>query len=128
MNVYGKILILLENIKQHPLQLSIAIIFYVVCSQLWGGLAALFVGTFVLFALLGLDTRVFIFIGLFFLATTPFYLFQRKELMAEQMAIYAYYSLSLGICLQIVEYIKKNRHVNFKFIEKFKCLKYLKIK
>lgn len=123
MSVYGKILSILNNLKQHPLRLIVSILVYLGLNQLWGGFAALFLGIFVLFVLFNLDSRIFIFIGLIFFASAPFYLFQRKELMAEEIAIYGYYCLFLGVCLQIVEYLKENHKLNSKFLEKLRCLK-----
>jgi len=97
---------ILLSIKDHPWRVLLALILAIVFNYVWGHIAAIFLGVFVLFALLKWDSRVFIAIGLLFLISCPFYLLQRKELMAEEMAVYAYYSLFLGVCLQIIEYIR----------------------
>src|SRR3989339_1606392 len=109
---------ILSDIKRNPVKVLIAIIAFVVFDLLWGYISAIFLGTFVLFILLKWDSRVFIAGGLLFLISCPLYLLQRKELMAEEMAVYAYYSLFLGVMLQIIEYWRENHS--------FKCLALIK--
>ena len=87
------ILKILNQIKQKPIFLIISILAYIGFNYLWGGLAGLFLGSFVLFILYKWDSRIFIGFGLLFLLAAPFYLLLRKELMAEEMAVYAYYFL-----------------------------------
>lgn len=104
---------ILNQIKQKPTFLILGIIFYIIFNSIWGFIAALFLGTFLLFAMYQWDSRVFIGFGLLFLLATPFYLLQRKELMAEEMAVYAYYFLFLGVILQLIEYIREERQLTF---------------
>jgi len=99
---------ILFDVKQNPFKVLIAILACVIFDILWGYISAIFLGTFVLFILLKWDSRVFIAIGLLFLISCPLYLLQRKELMAEEMAVYAYYALFLGVMLQLIEYWRES--------------------
>ena len=101
------ILKILNQIKNNPIFLILAIISYLVFYYLWGAVAALFLSAFVLFILYQWDSRIFIGFGLLFLISCPFYLLQRKELLAEEMAVYAYYFLFLGVMLQLIEYMRE---------------------
>lgn len=56
--------------------------------------------------LLNWDSRVFIGVGLIFLISCPVLLAFEKKVLAEEMAVYAYYMLALGVALQIVQYFK----------------------
>jgi len=96
------------SLKKQPFKLLVALFVYLVIFNIWGPLATLFLGTAFLFAIMNWDSRVFIVFGLLFLISCPLYLLQRKELMAEEMAVYAYYSLFLGVMLQIIEYWREN--------------------
>lgn len=109
MKFYKKIGELLDSLKKQPAKLIIALLFYFIFGQFWGSISAIFLGSFVLFALFAWDSRIFIGCGLLFLLACPLYLLGRKELMAEEMSIYAYYCLFLGVMLQIIEYGREKR-------------------
>jgi len=102
------------DLKKHPFRLLLGLLAFILIFNYWGALAALFIGTAIIFALMHWDSRVFVAVGLLFLLACPIYLLQRKEMMAEEMAVYAYYSLFLGVMLQILEYWRENKS--------FKCL------
>jgi hypothetical protein len=56
--------------------------------------------------LLGWDSRFFIGAALVFLIACPFWLAFEKKSIAEELAVYAYYMLALGVFLQIIQYFK----------------------
>jgi hypothetical protein len=66
------------------------------------------VGLAIAILLLGWDSRVFIGIGLIFLLACPFLLAFEKKAFAEEMAVYAYYMLALGVLLQIIQYVRSS--------------------
>lgn len=55
------------------------------------------------------DVRAYFVIALIFLASLPIFLILKQEYWAEQMAIYVYYLLCLGVIAQIVEYVRESR-------------------
>ena len=117
---------IISSIQEHPIKLLIAILAYILINAFLGFEAALFLGTLVLFALLRWSSKIFIGIGLLFLISCLLYLTQRKIMLAEQMANYAYYSLFLGIILHLFEYLRGNDpRKNFfrKIYQKIQCLK-----
>jgi len=104
MTIKDNLINTLNNLTKQPIKLLTVVICYFIINYFLGGIATLFLGTFILFFVFKFDYRIFIFCGLLFLLTCPLYLMQRKELMAEEMAVYAYYSLFLGISLQLLEF------------------------
>jgi len=109
-----KISLIIDSIKSHPYKLLIAIFLFFILKWLWGAEAGIFLGIFILFFLMKWDSRVFVFFGLIFLVTCPFLLMFEKEFVAEDMAVYAYYCLFLGVSLQLVEYWRENRQTRKK--------------
>ncbi len=57
------------------------------------------------FILFRWDARIYIAFGLIFLISTSLLLVFEKEYWAEEMAVYAYYMLALGVILMIVQYV-----------------------
>jgi hypothetical protein len=70
-----------------------------------GIIPGLFWLVFLSFLLFEWDSRIIAFLALIFLASCPFSLIFKREALAEQMAIYAYYFLIMTVVLQIIEYV-----------------------
>ena len=95
------------DLKEHILKASIAVSILATAYLLSENIFLSFIiGSVVAILLLGWDSRVFIGIGLIFLISCPFLLAFEKKALAEEMAVYAYYMLALGVVLQIVHYFK----------------------
>ena len=62
---------------------------------------------FLAFALYDWDNRVIGVMALISLATCPFLLQFKQDVIAEQMAVYAFFFLTMVVVLQLIEY---NRH------------------
>lgn len=58
--------------------------------------------------LLHWDSRIFFVFGLIFLVFCPFLLAFEKKTVAEEMAVYAYYMLALGVIMQIVHHVREH--------------------
>jgi len=58
---------------------------------------------------LRVDSRIAIGIALLLLAYTPFILIGGNEAYANQIAIYAYYFLVIGVVQQFAEYLRENK-------------------
>ena len=69
---------------------------------------------FLLFLFYGWENRIIAVLALISLASCPILLSLKKDALAEQMAIYAYFFLVMTVVLQIVEYRKdlKNGKIN----------------
>jgi hypothetical protein len=95
------------DLREHVLKASIAVSVLATAYLLSGNIFLSFiVASSVAILLLSWDSRVFIGIGLIFLIFCPFLLAFEKKVLAEEMAVYAYYMLALGVFLQIVQYFK----------------------
>lgn len=105
---------IIESVRSHPYKVFIGIVLFFILKWLWGAEAGIFLGIFILFLLMKWDSRVFVFFGLIFLVTCPFLLMFEKDVTAENMAVYAYYCLFLGVSLQLVEYWRENRQTRKK--------------
>jgi len=66
-----------------------------------------FVISAVVFAIAKIDSRFLIFPAILLLGYCPFLLIGKLDKFAENIAIYAYYFLVVGVVLQFVEYIRK---------------------
>jgi len=62
-----------------------------------------FFSVFLTFFLFGWGSEIVVIFALFFLATCPFFIVYKKDLLAEQFALYAYYSLVIVAILQFKE-------------------------
>ena len=52
------------------------------------------------------DARVYFVLALVFLVWVPFLLIAKEEYWAEQLAIYTYYLLSLGVVVELINYVR----------------------
>jgi hypothetical protein len=59
---------------------------------------------FLIFALYGWESRIICVMALLCLATCPFLLHFKKDILAEQVAVYAFFFLVMTVVLQIIEY------------------------
>ncbi|MCK4781691.1 hypothetical protein KAS79_02055 [Candidatus Parcubacteria bacterium] len=92
-----------NSIINHPYKALVVVFIFWFLVWHWGFEASFFITLFFLFLLLRLDCRILIFFALLFLISCPFYLILGKEFRAEQMAIYAYYLLFIGVILALIE-------------------------
>ncbi len=92
-----------DIMKKKYYSLALAMLFFVLWWQL-SLTAAIFWILFLSFLLYQWDSRDIALLALISLASCPFLLIFKKEALAEQMAIYAYYFLVITVVLQIVEY------------------------
>ncbi len=110
MNKIKRFLIdLVDSIKNHPYKTLVVVFVFWFLQWHWGFEASFFITLFFLFLLLRWDYRVLIFFALLFLLSCPFYLIIDDKFKAEQMAIYAYYLLFIGIVLALIEHLKEER-------------------
>ncbi|MCX6781630.1 MAG: LytR C-terminal domain-containing protein [Candidatus Magasanikbacteria bacterium] len=99
--------IICNDFKEHIVKTGIAITILITVYLLSGNIFLSFIiGLAIAILLLGWDSRVFVGLGLIFLITCPFLLAYEKKSLAEEMAVYAYYMLALGVVLQIVQHFK----------------------
>jgi hypothetical protein len=78
-----------------------------------------FILTTFLFGITKTDSRFLILPAILGLAYLPFLLIAKKEAFAENIAIFVYYWLVVGVILQIIEY-KYVKHMNVDFTESMK--------
>ena len=71
----------------------------------WGAEAVVFVTWLLVALIVQHDSRLSAAAGLVFLATCPFLLIAEKEAVAEQAANYAYFSLAIGVLVQLEELV-----------------------
>jgi hypothetical protein len=71
---------------------------------------------FISFALYGWDNRIIGVMGLISIALCPFLIQFKQDVIAEQMAVYAFFFLTITVTLQIIEY--KRHPERFKDDEK----------
>jgi len=100
----------LEDIKKERWYWALVLIF-IALLFIWhfSFEAIIFLTLFVSFALYAWDSRILTGIALAFLISCPILLISKKEDIAEQMAVYAYFFLVMTVVLQIVEYLKASR-------------------
>lgn len=97
------------NFKENIIKTAIVFVIVATVYLLSGNIFLSFIiGTTLGILLLGWDSRVFIGFGLVFLIACPFLLAFEKKTTAEQMAVYAYYMLALGVIMQILQYFTVN--------------------
>jgi len=95
------------NFKENIIKTAIVFVILATVYLLSGNIFLSFIiGVALGILLLGWDSRVFIGFGLVFLIACPFLLAFEKKTTAEQMAVYAYYMLALGVIMQILIYFK----------------------
>jgi len=95
------------NFKEHIIKTAIVFVILATVYLLSGNIFLSFIiGVALGILLLGWDSRVFIGFGLVFLIACPFLLAFEKKTTAEEMAVYAYYMLALGVIMQILQYFK----------------------
>jgi len=96
------------DVKKHLVKSSITIfsltIVYILSSSIF---LSFIISAALAVLLLNWDSRFFIGVGLFFIASCPILLVFNKQNTAEEMAIYAYYMLTLGVILQIIQYFNE---------------------
>ena len=102
----------INPITNHPYKTLAVVFIFWFLEWRWGFEASFFITLFFLFLLLELDYRILIFFALLFLLSCPFYLIIKDQFQAEQMAIYAYYLLFIGIVLSLIEYIRAKKEKN----------------
>ncbi len=75
-------------------------------------LAALLLGSAFAVVFFRWDSRVFFGIALAFLVSCPIYLLLKDESTAENMAVYAYYLLAIGVIVQIIEHAREQKEID----------------
>jgi hypothetical protein len=96
-----------NDFKEHLVKIGIAISILVTVYLLSENIFLSFIISLVTAVfLLGWDSRIFIGIGLVFLLFCPFLLVFENRVLAEEMAVYAYYMFALGVFFQIIQYFK----------------------
>lgn len=108
-----------SDIKSKKWRGLVVILLSVLSYFLWGLSSALLWFLFLAFFAYGWESRIVAAFALICLAICPILLSLKKDALAEQMAIYAYYFLVMTVVLQIKEYREelKNRLRN---LSKFK--------
>ncbi|HTX87057.1 MAG TPA: hypothetical protein VMC41_03250 [Candidatus Nanoarchaeia archaeon] len=79
-------------------------------SWKFGISAGIFLSLFLSFLIFEWDSWIIGFLALIFLISCPILLTLKKEILAEQMAIYAYYFLVMTVVLQIIEYASHRKN------------------
>jgi len=95
----------LKDIRKEYLYTALIVIFIALLS-IWNFHfeSVIFLTIFVAFAFYGWDSRIVATGALVSLASCPFLLIAKQDVLAEQMAVYAYYFLVITVILQIIEY------------------------
>ncbi len=84
---------------------GIILIIISICIGIYLGLSAgLLWFLFLAFAIYGWDNRIIGVMAIICLATCPFLLQFKQDVLAEQIAVYAYFFLVMTVVLQIIEY------------------------
>ena len=97
------------DFKEHIVKTSIVVLVFVTSYLLLENIfLAFIISSAVAILVLNWDSRVFIGIALIFLISCPILLAMEKKTVAEEMAVYAYYMLALGVFLQIIQYFKES--------------------
>ena len=105
----NKIKRFVDSIINHPYRALVVVFIFWFLTWRWGFESGFFITLFFLFLLLRWDARILIFFALLFLISCPFYLIVGNEFRAEQMAIYAYYLLFIGVVLSLIESVRERR-------------------
>ena len=94
-----------QNLKKRKLEIVLLLIILILLLM-WGFKieSIILLMLFCFFLFFKYDSRYIAVMALMSLASCPFLLIFKKELAAEQMAIYAYYFLVMTVILQIAEY------------------------
>lgn len=90
-----------ENILKIAIVLSLLATVYIFTENIF---VAFIVAAIATVLLLGWDGRLFFGFGLLFLLFCPFLLGSGEKSLAEDMAVYAYYMLALGVLMQVIEH------------------------
>jgi len=90
---------------KHWIKSLIILLVFVLLALLVNFTAAFFWSLFLAFLIMRLDNRIFIAAALICLIICPFLLLFKYQLWSEQVAVWAYYFLALGVILQIIEFI-----------------------
>ncbi len=96
-------IVFINSIKNRPYKTLAVVFIFWLLEWRWGFEAGFFVTLFFLFWLLKFNSRILIALALMFLVSCPFYLIYDNTFRAEQMAIYAYYLLFIGVVLSLIE-------------------------
>lgn len=79
---------------------------------MWGLLWLVFLS----FSIFEWDSWIIAFLALIFLVSCLFLTIYKKDLLAEQAAIYAFYFLVMTVVLQIVEYVGRPKNTKDKIV------------
>ncbi|MFA5188754.1 MAG: hypothetical protein WC460_05320 [Patescibacteria group bacterium] len=101
LNIFRKIL---ADIKYKKWQGLIVVAFTIVAFFLWGLSNAILWLLFLVFLVYGWENRIIAVLALLSLAVSPILLILKKEALAEQMAVYAFFFLVMTVILQIIDY------------------------
>lgn len=99
----------IELIVSHPYKTLMVVFIFWFLGNFWEFEVSFFVALFFLFLILEFDYRILIGFALLFLLSCPVFLILEKDAKAEQMAIYAYYLLFIGVVLILIENVKDSR-------------------
>jgi hypothetical protein len=100
---------LVNSIKNRPYKTLAVVFIFGFLEWYWGFEASFFISLFFLFWLLKFDFRILISFALLFLISCPLYLIDNDSFRAEQMAIYAYYLLFIGVILSLIELAREKK-------------------
>jgi septum site-determining protein MinD len=115
-----------EFLKDNTMMLSFlffVIIILIFKSEIREKAHYLFLVYFIISLVNRIDSRYSVGAGLLLLAYTAVLLVQKKEDFANQIAIYAYYFLVVGVVLQLVEYIREGGEKEIEAEERARGLK-----
>jgi len=97
-----------EDISKTLVMLLILIILFLFFDS---SLAAILFASALAVLIFRWESRIFFGLALIFLIFCPVFLIADSESHAENMAIYAYYLLVVGVVVQIIEYIREQRQI-----------------
>ena len=100
-NIFKNVLVDIKNKKWQGL---IVVFFTIVAFFLWGLSSTILWLLFLAFLVYGWENRIIAVLALFSLAVCPILLTFKKESLAEQMAVYAFFFLVMTVILQIIDY------------------------
>lgn len=112
-NYYQAVVVLINNSFKEDLTKTVIclLLFLVFFLFFKNSLTALLLGSTLAVVFFRWDSRIFFGVALLFLVSCPIFLFLKDETWAEQMAIYAYYLLVVGVIIQIIDYAKEQSEV-----------------
>lgn len=100
------------NIKHNKKMGMLAFVLASLFLWLFGISAGLLWFLFLMFLFYDWDNRIIGVLALISLASCPFLLQLKQDVIAEQMAVYAYFFLVMTVVLQIVEYKRHSEELN----------------